>query len=58
MVKYDPLLTENLNTFALIVLDSSLAYLVERTSHSLASKMRCVALLEIKPLVSYKREEI
>jgi hypothetical protein len=58
MVKYDPRPTENINTFTLIVLDSSLADLVKRKSHSPASKMRCVVLLEIKPLVSYEREEI
>jgi hypothetical protein len=41
MVKYDQRPTENVNTFALIVLDSSLTDLVERTSHLLASKLRC-----------------
>ena len=41
VVKYDPLPAENVNTFALIVLDSSLVDLVERTSHLLASKMLC-----------------
>ena len=41
MVKYDPLPTENVNTFALIALGLSIADLVERTVHSLASNMRC-----------------
>ena len=41
MVKCDPLPIENVNTFALIFLDSSHADLVERKSHSLASKLRC-----------------
>ena len=41
MVKYHPLPKQNINKFAVIVLDSSTVDLAEPTSHSLASKMRC-----------------